>query len=417
MTQAQTKGSGPKLPDLSKIEKERQKLQAVRHDIETFVFEREDAIKMAILTLLAQEHAILVGPPGVAKSMIVNQLTNRITGAKMFEILMHPQLTANDLFVSHTTVDLTTDPLTGAQSMCTRYHTDGGVTLATAEIYFGDEVYKCNPRTLNSLLTLINERRYDLNRQRYDAALISAFFASNELPEVDGSDGLAAFHDRILVRLPTDPIKQLDNKIKVFTTQLAHRRNLVQGTVAPMKTIDLAELKKLQDMVPLIYIPKEVLERVLKLADMVSKQTDIYISQRRLEKSLRLLQARALFAGRPQVSMKDLTILRYVLWEEPEKFDATEKIIRDNVLDPVERRMTEIKNSAFELIRSAEKKVADGDWFGRGIMEEFQGVMGCLEQLEELRTQSPKFRSEIDVLNDEINDAKNAIISNLGRER
>jgi MoxR-like ATPase len=323
-------------------------------------------------------------------------------------------MTAHELFVSGTTIDMTTDPATNTQSVSTVYHTDG-ITLANAEIFFGDEVYKANSRTLNALLTLINERQYDMNRQRHNAPLMSGFFASNELPETDGSDGLAAFHDRILVRLPTDPIKQLVNQVKVFTTQLAHRRNLAHGTVAPMKTISLDEVKKLQQVLPDIWIPEDVFVRLIKLADMIEQKCDIYISQRRRERALKLLQARALFAGRPQVSKNDLTILRFVFWENPEDFDATEKLIRENVLDPTERRMSELKNSAFELIRSAEKKVADGDWLGAGINEELQGAIECLRALDDLkRSAKPEVRREIDSLMAEISDARKAVLSSLG---
>lgn len=379
---AQAPAHVPQRIDITQSMPTIQKLRDVRTDIESFIFERERIIKAIVIATLAKEHMLLVGPPGTAKSMAVHQFVKRIKGANMFETLMHPMLTDRDLFVSRTDIEETTSK--GKRSFSTVYHTDG-VTLATADVAFLDEIYKANPRTLNALLTLLNERMFDLNRIRYNAALTSAFFASNELPEIDGSDGLAAFHDRILLRAPVKPIKEDANKIAVIKTQLAHRHNLAKGNIVPIKEITLAELTALQNLVPLIYVPEDVMLKLLKVTDKVSCELDIYISQRRIERVVPLMQAKALLSGRNEVDAGDLSILRFCLWDSEENFEKAEELIRKNIFTPEELRFDQIKSGAFELVNKANKTVTDGNMWSEDIDEYFAGIRASIRDLEELR--------------------------------
>lgn len=376
-----------KKADLAKLMPVVQKFQGVRREIEGFVFERKDIIKMALIAMMAKEHMLLIGPPGVAKSMIINQITQRIEGASLFEILMHSMVTEKDLFVS--SVSTEQEVKGGISSFKTIYHTDGA-TLGNSLFAFLDEIYKSNEKTRDSLLQLMNERRFSLNKKLYDSEMMSMFFASNELPETDGTDGAAAFHDRILIRANIRPISDPANRMKVFKTQLAHRRNQVLNQSPTTTKMKIADIRTLQDAVPLVYVPTAVMERLMELKDIVAQDLEIYISDRRLERTLTLLQARALLDGRAEVERGDLTLARFIFWTEVDHYDKVESLVRTNVLTIEERRLRDIKCAAFELVQAAQKTIADGDLWNHGIKEEMAGIQGCLSELNDLRQRAGK---------------------------
>ena len=73
--------------------------------------------------------------------------------------------------------------------------------LPEAEIVFLDEVFKSNSAILNALLTLLNERRYTSGGHVMRCPLLSAFGASNEVPD---DETLTAIYDRFILRIRDD---------------------------------------------------------------------------------------------------------------------------------------------------------------------------------------------------------------------
>src|SRR5207302_11115615 len=73
--------------------------------------------------------------------------------------------------------------------------------LPEAEIVFLDEIFKSNSAILNSLLTILNERKFANGSKVQDVPLLSMFGASNEVPN---DENLAAIFDRFLLRVVSD---------------------------------------------------------------------------------------------------------------------------------------------------------------------------------------------------------------------
>src|SRR5687767_15965797 len=73
--------------------------------------------------------------------------------------------------------------------------------LPEAEIVFLDEIFKSNSAILNSLLTLMNERRFSNGSEVRQVPLISLYAASNEIPN---DENLNAMFDRFLLRVVSD---------------------------------------------------------------------------------------------------------------------------------------------------------------------------------------------------------------------
>ena len=75
--------------------------------------------------------------------------------------------------------------------------------LPAVSIAFLDEIFKANSAILNSLLTILNERKFDNGNCRLDVPLKALVAASNELPD---SEELDALYDRFLLRRKVQPV-------------------------------------------------------------------------------------------------------------------------------------------------------------------------------------------------------------------
>ena len=66
----------------------KEKLSNLIKELNKGLIEREDTIKTALLTMLAQENIILIGPPGTAKSEISRRMAQAVKGDEYFEYLL-----------------------------------------------------------------------------------------------------------------------------------------------------------------------------------------------------------------------------------------------------------------------------------------------------------------------------------------
>jgi MoxR-like ATPase len=269
------------------------KLQEVIEDINGNLLERTDVVRGVILALLAKRHVFLLGPPGTAKSMTVDALQARVTGAERFKILMTRFTEPNEVI----------GPLDLKALNAGVYHrlTDG--YLPTAHLAFLDECFKANSAILNSLLMMLNEREYRDGAKITQVPLMTCVGASNELPQ--GED-LGALYDRFLLRYFVPYLTEDSN----FAAMLA------LTSVAPKVTVDLDEVKAAQRDVQTVKLSPDIIDLLVNLrSELASK--GIVASDRRWREATHVLRAEAFLEGRSQVEQSDLTILANVFWNDP----------------------------------------------------------------------------------------------------
>src|SRR3984893_2806286 len=166
------------------------RLQEAARQMEQHFLDKQEVIRLLLISVVAGEHMLLVGPPGTAKSALV-RLFAKLIDARYFEYLLTRFTEPNELFGP---VDI-------------RAFREGTYTRRTetmlpeAEIVFLDEIFKSNSAILNSLLTILNERKFANGSKVQDVPLLSMFGASNEVPN---DDNLAAIFDRFLLRVVSD---------------------------------------------------------------------------------------------------------------------------------------------------------------------------------------------------------------------
>lgn len=269
------------------------KLKAIMAEIATIFLEREDQIQAVMRALLAELHVLLLGPPGTAKSAVIVELMRRITGANYFETLLTPFSAPEEVFGPVSIMGLQQD----------KFERKYEGYLPWAHVGFIDEVFKANSAILNSLLTIMAERKFKCGVQLVNAPLVSLVGASNETPQ---EDNLTAMYDRFMVR-----------KISAYVSD-ANVVNLLRpstGANAGNTVLSLKEWDKARSEVKTVDVPEDILEEVANLKA-VMKHKGFGASDRRWRASIRLLQACAYLDGRSAVESDDLMVYSDVLWDD-----------------------------------------------------------------------------------------------------
>ncbi|EFJ43346.1 hypothetical protein VOLCADRAFT_96404 [Volvox carteri f. nagariensis] len=308
-----SRGAAERDPALAvRAERLKAKLKNAIGVMQEGLVERDAEVRLLLLAAMAGEHILLIGPPGTAKSEVGRRLNTLVDGT-YFERLLTRFSVPEELF----------GPLSMRALENDEYIRQVDGYLPTAEVAFIDEIFKANSAILNTLLTVINERLFDNGNKRTPVPLISMVGASNELPE---SEELDALYDRFLVR------RQVRQVSPAGVAQMLtyYSGSEAVGGAGISRRVDPALRLTREDIVGCkaaalssVRVPQSVIQLVTDLRIHLQERFEppVYVSDRRLVKSIQLLQVAAYCNGRDTVSEYDCLLLQHVLWQRPEQSD------------------------------------------------------------------------------------------------
>lgn len=309
------------------------------------IYEKETEISLSLLAALAGESIILLGPPGVAKSMVARQLKTAFRDAQSFEYLMSRFSTPDEIFGPVSIQKLKTSDT---------YERAMEGYLPTADVVFLDEIWKAGPAIQNTLLTVINEKIFRNGNREMHLPLKLLVAASNELPAK--GEGLEALWDRFVIRIESRPIK-LEKNFRAMLLE-SHADFADNADFSDLK-ITAEEYAEWAEKICKIGVKEEVLDAISVIrkslravnVDEAAERRNIYVSDRRWKNIVRLLRTSAFMQDREEVDICDLLPIYHCLWQEPEERDAIRNIVIRALFSPFADKLVEMKNALAEDIK------------------------------------------------------------------
>ena len=295
----------------------RARVNGLRQDLHRYWVHKEELIDLMCVCTLAQEPLLLVGKPGTAKSDLVVKFAQALglnTDSDDYFEYMLTQFTEPGEIVG---------PIDIEALKSGRYSRRIEGKLPLAKVVFLDEIFKSNSAILNTLLTIINERKFYQEGRPQQVPMVMLFAATNEIPE---QAELAALRDRFTIKAESRSVRDyaFDQLIEKGMMHETFKATNQRPWADRASLEDFLKLKAYLDhvMAPRAeepaakqrarYFPDDVYHLFTRIMKTLEKEFRFDISDRKVIKLYKLVRTRAFLMHGGVVSKADLSILRYV---------------------------------------------------------------------------------------------------------
>ena len=315
----------PTIDDLSLAELQqeadaiRKRINRFRQSLGRFFVDKQDIIDLMVVAAIAQEPLLIVGPPGTAKSDLVLKFKDALgLGEGDYFEYMLTRFTEPSEIIGAIDIKELRDG---------RYIRRKAGKLPTARLVFLDEIFKSNSAILNILLTIINEKKFYQDGAPEPVPLRILFAATNEVPE---QGELAALKDRFVLKIQSQSVQEkhfqelIDSGLASEAYKGLNQKPWVEGHC------NLDDLLKANRYLTLlfarkqsnargedqndrdVFFPTDVFQLFQRLVKTLTREDQIFISDRKLVKLYKLFRVRAWLLSGGTVSKDDLKLLAYL---------------------------------------------------------------------------------------------------------
>ncbi len=318
----------------------REKLLGIESRLNSLFYERESIAHGITCGLISRNHLFMLGLPGVAKTELAESLTTCIFGARFQFVQFNKDTKSENLF----------GPLDLAELKAGRYVHRTELTLADAHIWNLDEIWKGNIAITNKLLRPLNERRFQNGTQELSLPLEFAVLTSNELPE-DMTEQQAIW-DRCSIRYVALPIRDPRNFQAMLRSRIEKRRG---GGISLNSVLTLDELHAAQ--ADIVWVDAEpIIDRLTDIWRAMSA-LKIYVSARKYNTAVAVMQAAAWLDGRSVCDTQDFEMLIPILWDRAEQIPQIRKAIME-ISDPTSAEAQDARDKAADVFEKTRQTYA-----------------------------------------------------------
>ncbi|MBV1838366.1 MoxR family ATPase [Acetobacter estunensis] len=277
-------------------------LQEVRTEIGRVVFGQRDVVDQALVSILSGGHALLVGAPGLGKTLLVTTL-GTVLGLDSRRVQFTPDLMPSDITGS----EILDEDASGHRS----FRFIPGPVFC--QLLMADEINRASPRTQSALLQAMQEHKVAIAGTEYPLPRPFHVLATQNPIDQEGTYPLPeAQLDRFMLQINLAFPDEADERAMLLaTTGNAH--------VQPRAVLSAEKLIAAQMMVRALPVGERIVDAILKLVRMARPETSDVEQVRdaiawgpgpRAAQTLMLAtRARALLDGRLSPSLDDIAAL------------------------------------------------------------------------------------------------------------
>ncbi len=233
---------------IHELEKAAEQLQSAQQAIGKVVFGQQEVIDQTLVTLLAGGHGLLVGVPGLAKTLLVDTI-GKVFGLDAKRIQFTPDLMPSDIVGS----EVLEESASGARS----FRFIKGPVFC--QLLLADEINRASPRTQSALLQAMQEHHVTIAGNRNDLPEPFHVLATQNPLEQEGTYPLPeAQLDRFLMQINVDyPDAEAERKMMLATT----------GTSNPevAEILTTADLKDIQSLLRRMPVGEKIVDVILNI--------------------------------------------------------------------------------------------------------------------------------------------------------
>ncbi|VAW78058.1 FIG022979: MoxR-like ATPases [hydrothermal vent metagenome] len=297
----------------AEIEVLRDRVNSVRKSLAEYFVGKQDVIDLMVICTLAQEPLLIVGKPGTAKSDLIVKFTQAlgVSGKQYFEYMLTKFTEPSEII----------GPVDINALKKGDYIRNIEGKLPEAQLVFLDEVFKSNSAILNTLLTIINERKFYQGGKPVPVPMLMLFGAANEIPEYSE---LSALKDRFILKIESHSVQdsQFDQLLqyglrnetyKTFNQKPWQGISNLEDFIKLKFYIDnqISEDSKNNTLDKNMF-PREVYVLFKRLIKSLQKEDKLNITDRKVIKLYKIIRIRAFLLHGGVVRKEDLQILSYI---------------------------------------------------------------------------------------------------------